>query len=214
MEKITLTQIQFNRAVFKIEGEFSGFDINMLYFRDAKTKKVIPFDVDELSDGRFRCSVLVFGCNDGQPLTTGHWHIGAFNNKGEFIRAGVSDDLYDKVYLFKHSDVAIDFVINRAEDNFFHAFSKLNEGNCKFYLKVLYEVPEKDDRILSMWIRNIKRRHRTRMRLIRDKVFRGLFKICGAVVPKNGRRVLFTSDSRAEIGGNEKFVYDLSLIHI
>ena len=52
MENITLTQVQFDRAVFKIEGEFSGFDINMLYFRDAKTKKVIPFDVDELSDDR------------------------------------------------------------------------------------------------------------------------------------------------------------------
>ena len=35
MENITLTQIQFDRAVFKIEGEFSGFNIDMLYFRDA-----------------------------------------------------------------------------------------------------------------------------------------------------------------------------------
>lgn len=208
MENITLTQIQFDRAVFKIEGEFSGFNIDMLYFRDALTKKTIPFDIDEITENKFRGSVLVFGCNEGQPLTTGHWHIGAFNSKGEFIRAGVSDDLYDKIYLFKHSDVVIDFVINKSENNYFHAFSKLNEENYKFYLKVLYEIPEKDNRILPMWIRNIKRRHRTRMRLIRNKAFRGLFKICGAVVPKNGRRVLFTSDSRTEIGGNEKYVYD------
>ena len=113
MENITLTQIQFDRAVFKIEGEFSGFNIDMLYFRDALTKKTIPFDIDEITENKFRGSVLVFGCNEGQPLTTGHWHIGAFNSKGEFIRAGVSDDLYDKIYLFKHSDVVIDFVINK-----------------------------------------------------------------------------------------------------
>lgn len=210
MGNITLTQIQFDRAVFKIEGEISGIDAkeNIVYFRDPETKKAIPLDVDEFSDGKFKCSALVFGCNEGQPLTTGHWHIGVFDKSGAFIRAGVSDDLYDRIYLFKHSDTSIDFVISRSENNYFHAFSKLNEDNYKFYLKVLYNTPEKSDKIFKIWTKNVKKRHKSRMRLVRNKVFKGLFKIFNRFVPKNGKRVLFTSDSRAEIGGNEKFVYD------
>lgn len=84
----------------------------------------------------------------------------------------------------------------------------MNEETYKFYLKVEYCIPEKSRHILVIWKNNVVRRHRARLRLVRDRVFRGMFKVINKMYQKKGNRILFTSDSRAEIGGNEKFVYD------
>jgi CDP-ribitol ribitolphosphotransferase len=42
----------------------------------------------------------------------------------------------------------------------------------------------------------------------RTLLFRALFLACKAVTRRNGRRILFTSDSRAELSGNLKLVHD------
>ena len=45
-------------------------------------------------------------------------------------------------------------------------------------------------------------------RILRVGLFGALFRIFRAVTRRNGRRILFSSDSRAELGGNLKIVYD------
>jgi CDP-ribitol ribitolphosphotransferase len=46
------------------------------------------------------------------------------------------------------------------------------------------------------------------IRQLRPWVFQALFRLLRAVSRRNGRRILFTSDSRAELGGNLKIVHD------
>lgn len=46
------------------------------------------------------------------------------------------------------------------------------------------------------------------IRQLRPWAFEALFRLSRAVSRRNGRRILFTSDSRAELGGNLKIVYD------
>ena len=46
------------------------------------------------------------------------------------------------------------------------------------------------------------------IRLLRPLAFRALYRVIGFASRRNGRRILFTSDSRAELGGNQKIVYD------
>jgi CDP-ribitol ribitolphosphotransferase / teichoic acid ribitol-phosphate polymerase len=46
------------------------------------------------------------------------------------------------------------------------------------------------------------------IRQLRPWAFRALFRLFRAVTRRTGRRILFTSDSRAELGGNLKIVYD------
>lgn len=43
---------------------------------------------------------------------------------------------------------------------------------------------------------------------IRRAVFRVVVRVIRVVAPRNGRRILFTSDSRAELGGNLRLVHD------
>lgn len=208
MKKFILTDVRFKRAVFLIEGICEYENINEIFFIDSRTKQRIPLYIEKWENQIFKASALLFGCNAGGPIETGHWYIAIEDQKGTVVRAAVSDDLYDRIYLFKESDVNIDFMVDKSENNFFYAFSKLNEKNFKFYLKVEYSIPEKSKHIFVIWKNNVKRRHRARLRVIRNRVFCLMFKMINSFYKKKGNRVLFTSDSRAEIGGNEKFVYD------
>ncbi|MFL5757105.1 MAG: CDP-glycerol glycerophosphotransferase family protein [Chloroflexota bacterium] len=58
------------------------------------------------------------------------------------------------------------------------------------------------------WIRRVAGRVKRWIRKVRPALFEVLFRVCRAVARRNGRRILFTSDSRAELGGNLKIVYD------
>lgn len=208
MIELTLTDVGFKRSILWIEGISSKAEKNELFFVNSKTDQRIELYIESWEAGRFTASVSMFGCNNGNPIETGHWYIGVEDTDDSVVRAAVSDDLYDRIYLFKDSDVMMDFMVDKSENNYFYAFSKLNEETYKFYLKVEYCIPEKSRHILVIWKNNVVRRHRARLRLVRDRVFRGMFKVINKMYQKKGNRILFTSDSRAEIGGNEKFVYD------
>ena len=208
MIELTLTDVRFKRSILWIEGISSKAEKNELFFVNSKTDQRIELYIESWEAGRFTASVSMFGCNNGNPIETGHWYIGVEDTDDSVVRAAVSDDLYDRIYLFKDSDVMMDFMVDKSENNYFYAFSKLNEETYKFYLKVEYCIPEKSRHILVIWKNNVVRRHRERLRVVRDRVFRGMFKVINKMYQKKGNRILFTSDSRAEIGGNEKFVYD------
>lgn len=208
MSQLILTDVRFDRGVYTVCGKCSFVEKKTIFFVNSKTAQRVPLYIEEWNDGEFRASALMFGCNDGQPLETGHWYIGVQGEEWDVIRASVSDELYDQIFLFKEADVALDFMVDKSENNYFYAFSKINEDTYKFYLKVEYSIPEKSSHIFIIWKNNVKRRHKARLRLIRDRVFRLMFKVVNGFYRKKGNRILFTSDSRAEIGGNQKFVYD------
>jgi CDP-ribitol ribitolphosphotransferase len=55
--------------------------------------------------------------------------------------------------------------------------------------------------------RSLRRRLRRAMRTVREKAYVGTYRATRALVRRNGRRILFTSDSRVEISGNLLHVY-------
>lgn len=205
---ITLTKVRFARGVFIAEGMSNSNRQLQLFLVNSKTNQRINFYTEKWNEGEFVVSVLMFGGNEGKPIETGHWYIGCEDEHGNVIRASVSDALYDRIYLFTETDEPMDFMVDKSENNYFYAFSKLNEKTYKFYLKIEYNIPEKSNHIFVIWKNNVKRRHKARLRLIRNRIYRILFKIMNKFYKKKGNRILFTSDSRAEIGGNQKFVYD------
>jgi len=56
--------------------------------------------------------------------------------------------------------------------------------------------------------RRVRRWWRSRLRSVRVAVFRALVSVLRAVVPRTGRLIVFTSDSRETLGGNLKIVHD------
>lgn len=208
MSELILLAVRFKRGIFEIEGKCTINSAKEIFFINSETQQRIKLYIEEWKADRFRASAHMFGCNEGNPIETGHWYVGVEKESGNVIRASVCDELYDKMYLLAESDTPMDFMVEKSAKNYFYAFSRLNEENYKFYLKVVYNVSEKNKNVLVMWKNNVKRRHKARLRLIRNRVFCRMFKIINHIYKKKGNRILFTSDSRAEIGGNQKFVYD------
>ena len=123
MTKIVLTDVRFKRGVFEVIGECVPEKKENIFFINSKTKQRINLHIDEWKNGIFKASALMFGCNNDQPIETGHWYIAVEDENGKAVRASVSDDLYDRIYLFKESDTVIDFMVDKSENNYFYAFS-------------------------------------------------------------------------------------------
>lgn len=208
MIELTLTDVRFKRSILWIEGISNKIEKSELFFVNSQTDQRIGLYIESWDAGHFSASVSMFGCNNGNPIESGHWYIGIEDSEGEVIRASVTDELYDRIFLFEESDAVMDFMVEKSARNYFYAFSRINENTYKFYIKIQYNIPKKSKHILVMWKNNVKRRHRARLRLIRNRAFCWMFNVINKIFHKKGNRILFTSDSRAEIGGNQKFVYD------
>lgn len=207
MKKLILEHIGFHRMIFKAEGKME-FDIKgkPFFLYNSKTKEELPIEHALQKDGRFSLEIPMLAINHEAPLETGHWYI-CIKDEKKLVKAFVTDELYDQICQFEMTDEDLEVSVDKGINNYFHAYSKLREEDYAFYLKVEYELPEKSKNIFVIWKRNVKRRHMARMRVVRKAVFAMLFKVFNSTIRKRGNKVLFTSDSRAMIGGNEEFIY-------
>ena len=184
---------------------------------EPEYKESLPEDTDEktvfledaaVRDGRFFIEIPTLAAFGEKPLPTGRWYLCAGKSTGDFEYIRVTDDLYDRIYQYEESDVDMDLTIDRSAGNYFHVYSRIDEENFAYCLDVEYKVPYHSEKILRLWKAHLKARHKARLHLMRKKLFGYAFRFFNKFIKKTGNRVLFTSDSRAEIGGNEKFIYD------
>ena len=238
MEKIVLTHIEFARTILKLEGncpdnvstadffiykknagsfqfslseedpeyELSSDDENSDFVFDEEN--MFPISDVKITDGIFYIELSTLACRDEKPLTTGQWYICVKSPENELKPVYVDDGLYDRIYQYEESETAMDLVVDRSAGNYFHVYSRLDESDYSYYLEVEYRIPKKTTKILKIWKRNLKSRRRARRRFVRKKLFSCAFRFFNRFVRKTGNKVLFTSESRTQIGGNEKFIYD------
>ncbi len=208
MHELLLDNIEFHRTVLTLDGECSlPLNGDEFYLLESASGVLLPVTGVELSGKSFHLELYTLACNREAPLTDGHWYLCVRTGDGRLIRAYVTDALYDKIYQYVIPDKELDVSVDKSANNYFHIFSKLREEDFAFYLKVEYKAPDKKKSVLKTWISNVKRRHRYRLKVVRQAVFARLFKFFNKHIGKTGNKVLFTSDSRAQISGNEEFVY-------
>lgn len=211
MGKFILDHVEFKRTIFFAHGTYDGtVQENSVFLYESKQRIFLPVKNVQTNGNEMSIEFHVLAANNELPLTTGHWYIGIKEDE-MFHRAYVTDELYDRIYQYEVSDVDLDATIDKSASNYFHAFSKLREEDFAFYLKVEYEIPDKTRNIFKIWISNVRKRHKARLSIIRKAMFSLLFSTFNHLVKKKGNCVLFTSDSRDEIGGNEEFIYNRML---
>lgn len=95
--------------------------------------------------------------------------------------------------------------------NYFYCISALNLDTDEFYLKVDYMPPVlihtwKDQRMKEKEAKQLRREKA--IGRINVSIFRTMFSFFSKLHKYKGNRILFTSGSRANLSGNEKFIYD------
>lgn len=103
------------------------------------------------------------------------------------------------------------FKLKRGANNLFYAESRIDMDTAEYYLLVDYKAPGKPlgffGRQKKYWggkAANFKKD----MNSLSLWGFTRLFRLFTKFAKQNGNIILFASGSRAEIGGNEKFIYD------
>lgn len=108
-------------------------------------------------------------------------------------------------------DNPMNFKIRRGAENLFYAESKSDLDSLEYYLAVTYKEPKPSQTLPKRLKKMLENRKKL---IVRDlyglKIwgFRRIFNLFTHFAKKNGDIILFASGSRAEIGGNEKVIYD------
>lgn len=108
-------------------------------------------------------------------------------------------------------DNPMNFKIRRGAENLFYAESKSDLDSLEYYLAVTYKEPKPSQTLPKRLKKMLENRKKL---IVRDlyglKIwgFRRVFNLFTHFAKKNGDIILFASGSRAEIGGNEKVIYD------
>jgi len=108
-------------------------------------------------------------------------------------------------------DNPMNFKIRRSANNLFYAVSVTNIDTLEYGLNVTYKPPQPSQTLFRRIGKSLENRKKL---IIRDLyglkiwMFRTAFNVFKKFAKKNGDIILFTSGSRAEIGGNEKVICD------
>lgn len=111
----------------------------------------------------------------------------------------------------KLKDNPLNFRLRRSASNLFYCDSLTDMDTMEYSVNVKYKEPLPPQTLF----RRIKKRWKERRdRMVKDLnafnlfLYKGFFRLFAKFAKKKGNVILFASGSRAEIGGNEKFIYD------
>jgi CDP-ribitol ribitolphosphotransferase len=95
---------------------------------------------------------------------------------------------------------------DEAEEGVYTAAARVDPADRTFGLDIVHEPPA--GRVPGGRLGRTVARVTDMLGRSRVGLFRVVFRLCRLVARRNGRRILFTSDSRAQLGDNLKFVWD------
>lgn len=228
-QRVILDSVEFNRVMFELRGHMENIDKTGLkiFFLDYNEggkfyPETIKFDGDnfflsmnimgvksempksiELDDGN-----IPTGTSGFAPMENGEWSLAFCEKGGNIIQAVAGDELVREINrpAYKESSVRVNYYKNAG--NFFTATSMLDPDNGEYYLKVECKFP--DVNLTEHQKKRIaKKRKKAKLRTDRrHNAFVTVYNIAKKFHKRKGNRILFTSDSRAELGGNLEFVYN------
>lgn len=209
--KLTLTYVRFERIILILKGKVDGVDqlkSSRLYIKNAKTKEELNLQDVTFDGDSFVARINVLELCKNYPIEKGRWYVKIDLPEMEPLVAYVSDAVYDRIYLSEMDGSRTDLMIDKSPENYWHGLSKLNNKNWTYFLDVDYALPERSTNIFVMWAHGVKKRFKSRLRVIRNAGFVTIFNFFNKSISKSGNKVFFTSDRSDQLSGNEKFVYD------
>ena len=231
---LLIEEIYYARVILHIRGRIIGVEKidpeARICLEDSFHGKVYPAHT-EIEGDRFYIRYNIMNCNGPEPMSTGEYYLILENGKKRYF-SYVVDKLH---YLSKTGrlvfpyDDSIDqnWVQDVKRDNpfsfwqsrsfgklgseFLEMLSMLNLDNDRFYIQTTYRGCPKPMGVRQAWKKRwseFKKLWNPFKESILIKRFIKFSKKRRKKGPDAKKTILFTSASRAEIGGNEGFIYD------
>ena len=233
---LLIEDVHYARVILHIKGRIVGIDniaedANICLedsFRGSFSPAHLEIDRKEKT---FYLRYNILSVNNKEPMSSGEYYLVLFNNKKRYY-SYVIDDLH---YLSKTGrlvfpyDSSIDqnWVQDVKKDNpysfwasksygslgseMLEMLSMLNLDNDRFYIQVTYRASSKPLGVRATWKKK-RAEFKQMWNPFKEQVLINRFlkfqRKRKAKSPTDKKTILFTSASRAEIGGNEGFIYD------
>ncbi len=125
------------------------------------------------------------------------------------VGATLSSEIANKID--KTPENKMNLIVEKSIKNLFSVISQRNLDTDDYYIEVNYIPPQKiltwkDERERDKELRNLKKEQTRGRQMV--SLFRFFFNLFSKMHKYKGDRILFTSGSRANLSGNEKFIYD------
>jgi CDP-ribitol ribitolphosphotransferase len=208
INKTEVTAIRCNRAVYTIEGTVDASLMKRkkdLYFYDYDQKRQFkPTILTWESDEKFSLVLNVESANDENPLLTGNYYLAFTGKKGDIKEFLLSKEVRkNRAEEEWNSEVRI----VKSKGHKIICSSGRDLDTDGFYIGVTTALPKPRKNFLRKkvgeWFYGIAADFKDHA----EHLFVLVFKIFNKLAKKKGNKILFTSGSRAVIGGNEEFVY-------
>ncbi len=206
--KILLHKVEFKRIILHMWGEVVTTKKTMPqleFWNEATGKFTIPQHV-EWEGNHFYLRMNVLSVNDEAPLENGSYYLAAVDGSKRLADATFAPDFEPEFNTERENPLNV--VINRNSSHYFRGYSGIDLDTGAYYLRVRIAMPK--PRVFFIKKSFIKFRNNLKHNLweITHWFSLQVFAHYKKHAKYDGTRILFASGSRAEIGGNEKYVYD------
>ncbi|MDD6208963.1 MAG: CDP-glycerol glycerophosphotransferase family protein [Clostridiales bacterium] len=204
---VVIDKIEFKRIILHLEGRLVNFKgkKTKLYFRCEESQtSIVPQHYDVEGD-HFRVTMNVLSVNNESPMVSGNYYLTVEDDKQQKYHATLSERFEGELNM--EPDNPANVRIHRNQGHYFHGFSILDLDTEEYILRIRAAIPPKQDFYMKRNFRAWKAKRKKHLHEIKGFVFVSLFNFFNKVVKKKGNKILFASGSRAEIGGNEEFIY-------
>lgn len=204
---IIIDDVYIKRIMVHIFGKNTNpqLHVKQIMIRDyISNDKLIPTQI-EWHGNQFHLSFSLMSLNHEYPIHTGDWYLVAIDQHDKYHESYPTAELIEKLQekTFNITN-RYNAYFDRSANNYYHAESQVDQDNLSYYLKIVYKIPP----MPLSFRKKIKKSVKDKLRVIRQWGYVKMFNIFKLLNSPTGNRILFTSSSRSEIGGNEKFVYD------
>lgn len=228
--QIYIDNIYWERVQLFIEGHFNSTEDvkNKFVLRNLTETKELKANEVKINNNRFQCRFNIAILDNGYYMPGDKYLL---VNKSDFeyiatIDPKVLTDIYDnlddkqlEIYESKETNTQQkNYLLNsmsatfrkggNSKKTYYNVKPEIYREVNEFVLNVSVRIPTPKKNPFVKKIKDYRNKIKKTNYNIRNFIFKSIFKVTKFFHLRNGNTILFTSDSRSEMSGNFKFVYD------
>ena len=208
--ELAISKLTARRVIYYFEGYVKGERPKGLkfVFYNYDLKITIKQSVFEWDGDTFRMMLHVEQANENNPISSGDYYPIAVDGKGKQYPLQVAKSIIEER---EQAEWKNDVVVNKGKGHHVICKSLMDLDTDELFIHVDTVLPKPRKNYIRRKCGELYYGVRNDLKDWAQKLFVVVFNIFNKCCKKRGNKILFCSGSRAEIGGNEEFIYNRML---
>lgn len=208
--ELAISKLTARRVIYYFEGYVKGErpkGLKFVFYNYDLKITIIP-SVFEWDGDTFRMMLHVEQANENNPISSGDYYPIAVDGKGKQYPLQVAKSIIEGR---EQAEWKNDVVVNKGKGHHVICKSLMDLDTDELFIHVDTVLPKPRKNYIRRKCGELYYGVRNDLKDWAQKLFVVVFNIFNKCCKKRGNKILFCSGSRAEIGGNEEFIYNRML---